>query len=223
VRILVVEDNRRMAASIKKALVEEAYAVDLAYDGEEGQQLAESITYDLIILDIILPKKDGIEVCRSLRRRKVASRILMLTQKRELADRVQGLDSGADDYLAKPFDTEELSARVRALLRRDVTGGSTVLRVGDVTLNTITRRVGRGDRDIDLEPREYAILHYLMTHADMLVTRAMIEEHVWDMSLEAGSHLLDVYISRLRKKLGDGEHPIIETERGVGFRMSRSE
>lgn len=216
-RILIVEDDRGLAALLKRGLAEESYAVDVAYDGEEGEELAESIPYDLIILDIILPNKNGIEVCRALRRKKVTSRILMLTNKSEVSDRVIGLDAGADDYLPKPFRIEELLARVRALLRRDITGGSTVTKVGDISLDTVTRQVKRGDTDIPLRPREYSVLHYLMTHAGTVVTRAMIEDHVWDFSLESNSNLLDAYVSRLRKKLGGPA--TIETVRGVGYRL----
>ena len=218
-RILVVEDDPRMAARIKQALVEEAYAVDVAYDGEQGEELAESTSYDLIILDIILPRKDGIEVCRALRGKKVSSRILMLTQKRTVADRVTGLNSGADDYLRKPFSVQELLARVRALLRRDVTRGVTAIKVGDITIDTVTRRVMRGDSDVPLKPREYSILHYLITHPGIIVTREMIEQHVWDMDLESGSHLLEVYMSRLRRALGDEDRSLIETVKGVGYRL----
>jgi DNA-binding response OmpR family regulator len=218
-RLLIVEDDRTLAASLKRALAHDSYAVDAAYDGEEGEELAGSIPYDLIVLDIVLPNKNGIEVCRSLRRRKVTSRILMLTNKSEVSDRVTGLDAGADDYLPKPFRIEELLARVRALLRRDTTGGSTVVKVGDISLDTVTRQVKRGDMDIPLNPREYAILHYLMIHAGTVVTRAMIEEHVWDISLESGSHLLEVYINRIRNKVGDKDRSIIETKRGLGYRL----
>ncbi len=216
-RILIVEDDRQMAALLKRGMELESYAVDVAYDGEEGQQLAESTAYDLIILDVVLPRKNGVELCRSLRQKRIASRILMLTQKGTLPDRVKGLDAGADDYLPKPFAFEEVSARVRALLRRDV-AGATVLTAGDIILDTVTRRVTvRGD-EVSLRPREFAILHYLMAHAGGVVTRSMIEEHVWDMSLEAGSHLLDVYIARIRKKLGR-QSDMIETVKGVGYRI----
>jgi len=217
VRILIVEDDRQMAALLKRGMELESYAVDVAYDGEEGQQLAESTAYDLIILDVVLPRKNGVELCRSLRQKRIASRILMLTQKGTLPDRVKGLDAGADDYLPKPFAFEEVSARVRALLRRDV-AGATVLTAGNIILDTVTRRVTvRGD-EVSLRPREFAILHYLMAHAGAVVTRSMIEDHVWDMYLEAGSHLLDVYIARIRKKLGR-QSEMIETVKGVGYRI----
>jgi DNA-binding response OmpR family regulator len=217
-RLLIIEDNRKLAASLKRALAETSYAVDVAYDGESGQSLAENAPYDLIVLDIVLPQKDGFAVCRALRDRKIASRILMLTQKRAVADRVTGLDCGADDYLAKPFVIDELLARVRALLRRG-SDGSPLIKTGDITLDTVNRQVKRGGTDIILRPREYAILHFLMAHAGITVTRSMIEDHVWNIDLESGSHLLDVYISNLRKKLGEG---VIETVRGVGYRVPLS-
>lgn len=219
-RILVVEDDRRMSGYLRHGLTEEGYAVDLAYDGEEGEDAAETTAYDLIILDVMLPKKDGIQVCRELRDKRTASRILMLTAKRELNDRVAGLDSGADDYLTKPFDFPELYARVRALLRRDVAAGSPVLHAGDVTLNTITKEVKLGDRPVQLTKTEYAILQYLMSRQGVVLTKAMIEDHVWGTSSETGANLVEVHVGRLRAKLGDrSEEGLIRTVRGFGYVM----
>ena len=219
-RILVVDDDRRLCAVIKRGLLEEAYAVDLAYDGEEGEYLAEVNPYDLIILDIMLPNKDGIQVCRDLRAKKVNSPILMLTAKDTVEDRVKGLDTGADDYLVKPFAFSELLARVRALLRREGMLKSPELRVADLTLNTLTRQVWRGQRPIELTTKEYVILEYLMRHPNVVVTRTMIEEHAWDYDFDSLSNLVDVYIRRLRRKIDDEKDDgLIQTVRGAGYRL----
>ena len=219
-RILVVDDDRRLCAVMKRGLLEEAYAVDLAYDGEEGAYLAEVNPYDLIILDIMLPKKDGIQVCRELRAKKVNIPILMLTAKDAVEDRVKGLDTGADDYLVKPFAFSELLARVRALLRREGTLKSPELRVGDLTLNTLTRQVWRGQRPVELTTKEYVILEYLMRHPNAVVTRTMIEEHAWDYDFDSLSNLVDVYIRRLRRKIDDDKDDgLIQTVRGAGYRL----
>jgi DNA-binding response OmpR family regulator len=219
-RILVVDDDRRLCAVIKRGLLEEAYAVDLAYDGEEGQYLAEVNPYDLIILDIMLPSKDGIEVCHELRAKRVNTPILMLTAKDTVEDRVRGLDTGADDYLVKPFAFNELLARVRALLRREGMPKSPELRVGELALNTLTRQVWRGRRLIELTTKEYVILEYLMRHPNAVVTRTMIEEHAWDYDFDSMSNLVDVYVRRLRRKIdNEGQDSLIETLRGAGYRL----
>jgi len=219
-RILVVDDDRRLCAVIKRGLLEEAYAVDLAYDGEEGEYLAEVNPYDLIILDIMLPNKDGTEVCRELRTKKVNTPILMLTAKDTVEDRVKGLDAGADDYLVKPFAFNELLARVRAMLRREGMSKSPELRVGDLTLNTLTRQVWRGQRSIELTTKEYVILEYFMRHPNVVVTRTMVEEHAWDYDFDSLSNLVDVYIRRLRRKIdSEGENSLIQTVRGAGYRL----
>ena len=219
-RILVVDDDRRLCAVIRRGLLEESYAVDLAYDGEDGEYLAEVNPYDLIILDIMLPVKDGIEVCRELRAKKITTPILMLTAKDAVEDRVKGLDTGADDYLVKPFAFSELLARVRALLRREGMSKSPELRVGDLVLNTLTRQVNRGQRPIELTTKEYVILEYFMRHPGVVVTRTMIEEHAWDYDFDSLSNLVDVYIRRLRRKLDtEGEDSLIQTVRGAGYRL----
>jgi DNA-binding response OmpR family regulator len=219
-RILVVDDDRRLCAVIKRGLLEEAYAVDLAYDGEEGQYLAEVNPYDLIILDIMLPSKDGIEVCHELRAKRVNTPILMLTAKDTVEDRVRGLDTGADDYLVKPFAFNELLARVRALLRREGMPKSPELRVGELALNTLTRQVWRRRRLIELTTKEYVILEYLMRHPNAVVTRTMIEEHAWDYDFDSMSNLVDVYVRRLRRKIdNEGQDSLIETLRGAGYRL----
>jgi len=219
-RILVIEDERQLADIIKRGLAEEGYAVDTVYDGEEGEYVAESLPYDLIILDIILPKKDGIAVCMALREKKVSMPILMLTCKGGIEDKVKGLDSGADDYLVKPFSFEELAARVRALLRRDSNLTSSRLQVGDLVMDTSTRQVWRGQRLIELTTKEYAILEYLMRHPNIVVTRTMVEQHVWDLELDSSSNLVDVYIRRLRRQIDEGDDDsLIQTVRGAGYRL----
>jgi DNA-binding response OmpR family regulator len=219
-RILVVDDDRRLCAVVRRGLLEEAYAVDVAYDGEEGEYLAEVNPYDLIILDIMMPVKDGIEVCQELRAKKINTPILMLTAKDTVEDRVKGLDTGADDYLVKPFAFSELLARVRALLRREGMSKSPELRVGDLNLNTLTRQVRRKQRPIELTTKEYVILEYFMQHPDVVVTRTMIEEHAWDYDFDSLSNLVDVYIRRLRRKLDEeGEDSLIQTVRGAGYRL----
>jgi DNA-binding response OmpR family regulator len=219
-RILVVEDEGQLADIIKRGLEEQGYAVDAAYDGKEGEYLAENFSYDLIVLDIILPKKDGIEVCQTLRQKKLRTPILMLTCKGSVEDKVKGLDSGADDYLVKPFAFEELAARVRALLRREGTLISSKLVVGNLVMDTATRQVWRGERRIELTHKEYAILEYLMRHPNIVVTRTMLEQHVWDMEFDSISNLIDVYIRRLRSKIDEGEKDsLIQTVRGAGYRI----
>ena len=222
-RILVVDDDRRLCAVIKRGLLEEAYAVDLAYDGDEGEYHAEVNPYDLIILDIMLPNKDGIEVCHELRAKKINTSILMLTAKDTVEDRVRGLDTGADDYLIKPFAFNELLARVRALLRREGMSKSPELRVGDLTLNTLTHQIWRGQRPIELTTKEYVILEYFMRHPNVIVTRTMIEEHAWDYDFDSLSNLVDVYIRRLRRKIdNEREDSLIQTVRGAGYRLKAS-
>ena len=219
-RILVVEDEKRLAEVIKKGLVEEGYSVDVAYDGAEGQYMAESASYDLVILDIMLPKKDGVTICQELRIRGINTPILMLTAKDSVEDRVKGLDSGADDYLVKPFAFSELVARVRALLRREALSKASKLQVGNLVMDTLTREVWRGDKKIELTAKEYAILEYFMRHPNMVVTRTMLMEKVWDYDFEGISNVIDVYIRRLRLKLDEeGEESIIETVRGAGYRL----
>jgi DNA-binding response OmpR family regulator len=219
-RILVVDDDRRLCAVVNRGLLEESYAVDVAYDGEEGEYLAEVNPYDLIILDIMMPVKDGIEVCHGLRAQKINTPILMLTAKDTVEDRVRGLDTGADDYLVKPFAFSELLARVRALLRREGISKSPELRVGDLVLNTLTRQIWRGKRPIELTTKEYVILEYFMRHPNAVVTRTMIEEHAWDYDFDSLSNLVDVYIRRLRRKIDDvGKGSLIQTIRGAGYRL----
>jgi DNA-binding response OmpR family regulator len=220
-RILVVEDNQQLAELIKRGLSEAGYAVDMAFSGEEGEEYIESVPYDLIILDIILPGKDGIAVCRGLRQKRVKIPILMLTARNSLGDKVEGLDSGADDYLVKPFEFEELYARIRALLRREENLLPRKLEAGALVLDMTTRQVWRGNVPVELTAKEYSILEYLMRHPNMVITRTMLEQHIWNLELDSASNLIDVYISRLRRKIEEGEEAgLIQTVKGVGYRLA---
>lgn len=219
-RILVVEDERRIAAFIKRGLEEECYAVDLAYDGEEALDWAAVVDYDLIVLDVLLPKKDGIQVCRALRLQGKHVPILMLTARDAVEDRVRGLDSGADDYLVKPFAFQELLARIRALFRRGGEVKSTRLQVGDLVLDTITHRADRAGRVIELTAREYALLEFLMRHPGQALSRTQIAEHVWNYDFFSTSNVVDVYVRYLRRKIDQGfEIKLIKTVRGVGYKI----
>jgi len=224
VRILLVEDNQRLSDSLKRSLVNNGgYVVDTAYDGAEGEELAMVTEYDLIILDVMLPIKDGFEVCRSLRENNINIPILMLTARDALSDRVTGLDSGADDYLVKPFEIEELHARLRALLRRESSDKNTVLKIADLTLDPATHVVERAGQAVELTAREYALLEYLMRNSNRLVTRRMIENSLWSYESTVASNVVDVYIRRLRRKVDDPfEVKLIETIRGSGYRINRS-
>lgn len=219
-RILVVEDNHRLNQSLTSSLVHEGYSVDSAYDGQEGQDLAEMTPYDLILLDILLPQKDGLEVCRDLRRRRIQTPILLLTARDSIDDRVQGLDCGADDYLVKPFAMRELLARLRALLRRQQPYKQGQLEVGGLTIDPITHTVEREGRPLDLTPKEFALLEYLMYHPNQVVTREMIEQHIWNYDFECESNVIDVYVRRLRRKIDDPfAVKLLTTVRGVGYRL----
>ncbi len=221
-RILLVEDNRRLSDSLRLSLVDDGYVVDAAYDGQEGEELAELTPYDAIILDVMLPRRSGIEVCRALRNHRVKTPILMLTARDALEDRVLGLDSGADDYLVKPFEMEELRARLRALLRRESDDKSGLIAIADLTLDPATHFVRRGEKSIDLTSREYALLEYLMRNPNRLITRQMAENHLWSQDAAVVSNVVDVYIRRLRRKIDDPfEVKLIETVRGSGYRLRR--
>ena len=216
--ILLVEDETKMAAFIRSALVEEHYTVEVVHTGEEALARADINDYNLFILDIMLPGRDGLDVCRRLREKKIDSPILLLTAKSKLYDKVRGLDLGADDYLTKPFDLEELLARVRALLRRQKQPGTAVLRVADLTLDQSTREVARSGKPLDLTAKEYALLRYLMLHANEVVPRSMIIEHVWDVESAAFTNVVDVYINYIRGKVDRGfDPPLIHTVRSVGY------
>ncbi len=217
-RILLVEDEKKVASFIERGLKEEHYAVDVAADGAEGLFLAEVNQYDLIILDIMLPDRSGMLVCRELREKKVNVPVLMLTAKDTIQDKVLGLDAGADDYLTKPFAFAEFLARVRALLRRERMRKSAVLKVADLELDLMTHRVRRGDREISLTNKEYTLLEYLMLNANHVVTRTMISEHVWNESFDSFTNIIDVYINYLRNKIDRGSHrKLIRSVRGTGY------
>jgi DNA-binding response OmpR family regulator len=220
VRILVIEDEINLSQVIKRGLIENGYSVDTAYDGEEGQYLAETTPYDLIILDIMLPKKDGFAVCRDLRNKRVNIPLLMLTARDSVEDRVKGLDSGADDYLVKPFAFSELIARVRALLRRDTSSKTNRIQVLDLIIDTITREVWKGTRKLELTTKEYSILEYFMRHPNVVVVRSMLEENAWNYEFDGISNIVDVYIRRLRSKIDEeGSESFIQTIRGAGYRL----
>lgn len=217
--ILIVEDNPSVARLLQQATTEAGYANQLEMDGLKALRLAQQINFDLILLDVMLPGMDGIEVCRRLRASGNATPILMITARDATEDKVNGLDAGADDYVAKPFKIAELLARMRALLRR---GQSTmpVLQVADLTLDPATRQAVRGGKSIDLSATEYSLLEYLMRHPGRVLTRSVILEHVWDYDFGGTDNVLDVYIMYLRKKIDKGNaQPLIHTVRGVGFRL----
>ena len=218
--ILVVEDEIKITRFIKKGLEMEHYTVETAYDGEEALEKAEINTYDLIILDIMIPKIDGVEVCRRLREKKVETPIIMLTARDTVEDRIKGLDVGADDYLIKPFAFGELVARIRALLRREKTVKSTKLQVGDLVLDPATHEVHRNDKEVALSSKEYRLLDYMMRRPNQVCTRTMIGEHIWGYNFTDDSNVIDVYISYLRRKIDKGFHnKLIHTVRDVGYKI----
>ncbi len=219
-RVLVVEDESSIAAFLKQGLTEEGFAVDVAGDGETAVDYALAAAYDVIILDVLLPRKDGLEVCAELRRRDLRTPILMLTARGEVEHRVQGLDAGADDYLVKPFAFAELLARLRALLRRPGPSLSAKLQAGDLTLDPATRRVERAGRPIDLTPREFALLELFLRHPGQVLSRTQIAEHVWNFNFYSESNIVDVYVRYLRRKIDEGhEAKLLQTIRGVGYRL----
>lgn len=219
-RILVVEDNRHLNHELKMGLLHESYAVDTAFDGEEGQALAEMTSYDVIILDILLPGKDGLEVCRALRQQRITTPVLLLTARDLVEDRVRGLDSGADDYLVKPFALAELLARLRALLRRTAPQKDAVFCVADLMLDPATHTVERAKQPIELTARLFSVLEYLMRHPNQVLTREMIANHVWNYDFTGTLNAVEACIRRLRSQIDDPfEVKLIETVRGVGYRL----
>jgi len=220
-RVLVVEDEPGIAQFIRQGLSEAGYAVDVAHDGHEGLDYAFVAEYDVLVLDILLPKLDGLRVLRVLRDRGVKTPVLLLTAKDTVEDRVRGLDVGADDYLVKPFAFPELVARLRALLRRPPLQMDPILHLGDLTMDTARREVRRGGRLIELSPREFTLLAYLMRHPRQVLTRTQITEHVWNFDFFSDSNVIDVYIGYLRRKIDRGfARPLLHTVRGVGYRLS---
>jgi DNA-binding response OmpR family regulator len=221
-RILVVEDERKVAAFVRQGLVEEGHVVEVAADGEAAlDAVAGGPPYDLVVLDVMLPKRDGLSVLKTLRARRVQAPVLLLTARDGVADKVAGLDAGADDYLAKPFAFEELLARVRALLRRGRGAAEPVLRLEDLSLDPATRLVVRGGRRISLTAREYALLEYFLRNTGRVLTRPMITQHVWGMDFDPESNIVDVYVGYLRRKIdADGELRLLQTVRGAGYSLS---
>ena len=219
-RILLVEDEKKIASFIERGLKERHYAVDVAHDGEKGGYLADVNDYDLVILDIMLPKVDGLSLCKEIRSKKPDTPILLLTAKDQVTDKVKGFEGGADDYLTKPFASEEFLARVAALLRRKNKNKSTTHRVADLELDQLKRSVKRGDKEIILTSREYALLEYLVLNSNQVVTRTMISEHVWSEDFDSFTNIVDVYINHLRNKIDKGsKKPLIHSIRGSGYTL----
>jgi DNA-binding response OmpR family regulator len=221
-RILVVEDERKVAAFVRQGLVEEGHAVEVAADGAAAlEAVAEGPPFDLVVLDVMLPKRDGLDVLKSLRALRIQTPVLLLTARDGVADKVAGLDAGADDYLAKPFAFEEFLARVRALLRRGRGRAEPVLRLADLSLDPATRAVLRGSRRLSLTAREYALLEYFLRNTGRVLTRPMITQHVWGMDWDPESNIVDVYVGYLRRKVdADGEPRLLQTVRGAGYMLS---
>ena len=217
-KILVVEDEKKVASFLKKGLEQDYYAVDVAFDGKSGLDLALVEDYDLIILDIMLPAIDGITVLKEIRKMKIETPVLMLTAKGNIEDKVEGLDSGADDYLPKPFAFEELLARVRALIRRKDKIKNLILTADDLKLDTQTHKVSRGDIEIILTPKEYSILEYLMRNKNHVISRIKLTEHVYEYQFDPDTNVIDVYINKLRNKIDkNSERPLLQTIRGIGY------
>ena len=219
-RTLIIEDNVRLAESIKVGLEQQGYVVDVAVTADEGDEMAVVHRHDVIVLDLMLGDRDGMELCRQLRRQKVTTPILMLTALSATKDKVKGLDAGADDYLVKPFQMEELLARLRSLLRRSQATEGAVLRSGDLVMDLPEHRVTQGGNPVKLSAKEFALLEYFMRNPKKLLTRTMISESVWDMNYESSSNVIDVYVSALRRKVDrDVQRPRIETVIGSGYRF----
>jgi DNA-binding response OmpR family regulator len=217
-RVLVVEDEKKTASFIRKALQAEGHAVDVLHDGTQALAAISTTPFDVVVLDVMLPGRDGLSVVRQMRDKKISIPVLLLTARGEVGERVEGLNAGADDYLSKPFALEELIARVRALGRRNADTKSTLLRVGDLTLDTLTRKVQRGEKPIDLARREYLLLEFLMRSTGRICGRMAIVEKVWDYDFDPGTNLVDVYIMRLREKIdAEFEPKLLQTVRGVGY------
>ncbi|MBD0319132.1 MAG: response regulator transcription factor [Gemmatimonadetes bacterium] len=221
-RILIVEDNPRILAFLAKGLREEGYVVETAADGDSAFEKARTQGFDAAVVDVMIPGRSGFDLVRDLRAGGVALPVLMLTARDRTEDKVEGLDSGADDYLTKPFDFSELTARLRALLRRRVAGAPATLRVGDLEMDAATREVRRGSQSVELTPREFALLEYLLRNADRPLSRATLMEHVWGIRFDPGTNIVDVCVNALRNKLGR-DPELIHTVRGVGYAIRAPE
>jgi len=220
VKVLVIEDEKKIASFVSKGLEAQGFNVEVCHRGDEGFTLATTRGYDVLILDIMLPGRDGLSILRALRERKMALPVILLTARSELNERLEGLNLGADDYLTKPFFIEELVARMHAVTRRSSGALQSILSVADLTMNLLTREVKRGTKPVELTPREFLLLEHLMRAPGRVLTRVQICEHVWDYNFDPGTNLVDVYIQRLRKKVdGDSAVKLIETIRGVGYRL----
>ena len=220
-RILFIEDERRLANVIKKGLSEDGFAVDLAFDGQEGQYLACEEPYDLIVLDLMLPKIDGVTICKNLRLKNLKTPILILTAKTTVEEKIKGLDSGADDYMIKPFSFLELRSRIHALIRRSKENPSPVLKIADLTVDPLKHSVSRNKRSVKLTPKEFAILEFLLRHKNEVVSRTMILEHVWDYNFDGLSNVVDVFMVTLRKKIDHkAKVKLIHTLHGIGYKIS---
>src|SRR5438477_6550832 len=222
-RLLVIEDEEKLAQVVKRALVAETFSVDVAHDGREGLDLANSYDYDLIVLDLLLPQMEGSEVLRRVRRRTPRVPILVLTARDAVADKVAHFEAGADDYLTKPFAMAELLVRVKSLLRRSTVKREDVLRVADLELDRLTLQVRHRGKRVDLTAKEYGLLEYLMANADRVLSRHMILDHVWDQSFSGATNIVDVYVRHLRDKIGDDDQTLIRTVRGVGYVITAEE
>jgi heavy metal response regulator len=222
--ILVVEDEKKVASFIQRGLEAEHYVVDVAYDGEAGLTRLFDGEYDLVILDVMLPKRDGLALLREMRQRHLTVPVLMLTARDTLADKITGLDQGADDYLTKPFAFEELLARVRALLRRGMSAPASVLTLADLRLDPVTRQVTRGAKRIDLTAKEFALLEFFLRHPGRVLSRALIAQHVWGVDFDTFTNVIDVYVNYLRKKIdADSPPKLLHTVRGVGYVLKESD
>jgi len=223
-KVLVVEDEKKIASFVRKGLEAQGFVVDVSHHGDEGYTLATTRPYDALVLDIMLPGRDGLSILRNLRQRKMSVPVILLTARSELNERLEGLNLGADDYLTKPFYIEELIARLQAVVRRAAGTPHSLLAIEDLTVNLLTREVKRGGRKIELTPREFALLEQLVRSPGRVFTRPQICEQVWNYDFDPGTNLVDVYVQRLRKKV-DGDAPVklIETIRGVGYRLKSKE
>ena len=223
-RILIIEDDIKISDALKRGLSQQHYSVDIAGNGEEGEYLASVNDYDAIILDLMLPRKSGWEVCRALRKEKIITPILMLTALDSVEDKIRGLDEGADDYLTKPFYFGELLARIRSLCRRKSEDKCSIIQVADLTINTASRQVMRNDTEVRLSAKEFAMLEYFMLNKNKVLTREMISEHVWDMNFDPQSNVIDSFVRFLRQKIDKGfEKTLIHTIRGLGYKFSENQ
>ncbi len=223
-RVLVVEDDQRLAALLRQGLKEQGYGVDLAKDATQGFDMAMAYPYDAMLLDVMLPGRSGLDVLRDLRARGSRSPILVLSARSAVGDRVRGLDLGADDYLSKPFEFQELLARLRAIMRRPAVEPRTTLKAGDLAMDVARREVSRGGRPLDLTAKEFALLEYFLRKKGLLLTRSMILDHVWDSDYDGGSNLVEVYVNYLRRKTEQSDAPrLIQTVRGAGYVLKEAE